>query len=176
MSGAAFDQLPYEEGRRLELIEGEILTVVRPTPNHQSAVTVLLGSFLGYFGVEPSGWALSECEFALGEDDRLGPDVALRLQERWSIHEDRTPIPVPPDIVVEVVSPNERTDDSLRKIQIYLKDGVQEVWRVSGVTQQVFIHRAGPIAVLEINDILSPPLLPGWEIPLRETFRVKRQP
>jgi Uma2 family endonuclease len=38
MSGAQFDALPYEEGRRWELLEGELIEVPSPTPEHQDIV------------------------------------------------------------------------------------------------------------------------------------------
>jgi len=168
MSGAAFDQLPYEEGRHLELLQGELIEVPRATPDHQFNVSILSASLREYFRREP-GWALPDCEFALGEDDRLCPDIAILLGERWtSIDRKKTPIPLAPDVAVEVVSPSERTADSLRKIKVYLRAGVQEVWQVSAATQQVFIHRAGqPVTVLEIGHSLRTPLLPGWEIAVR---------
>jgi Uma2 family endonuclease len=38
MTGAQFDALPYEEGRRRELLEGDLIEVSSPTPEHQDIV------------------------------------------------------------------------------------------------------------------------------------------
>jgi Uma2 family endonuclease len=178
MSGAAFDQLPLEEGRRWELVHGELIEVPGATPEHQIIVLDLGASLRDYFRREPRGGVIPDVEFALGEDDRLRPDLAILLGERWtSVNRKKTPIPVPPDITVEVLSPSERATDSLRKIRIYLSSGVQEVWQVSADTQQVLIYRgAKSITVLEIGESLNTPLLPGWEISLREIFSAHRQP
>ena len=172
MSGTAFDQLPYEEGRHLELLQGEVITVARPTPEHQIIVTILSGSLLDYFRREPGGVALPDCEFALGEDDRLCPDVAILLRERWaSVNRKKTPIPLAPDIAVEVLSPSELAIDSMRKVWTYLDAGTREVWQFQPESQKVLIYRgAKSITVLDIGDYLSSPLLPGWEISVREIF------
>jgi Uma2 family endonuclease len=72
---------------------------------------------------------------------------------------------------VEVQSPSERANDTMRKIRTYLAAGVQEVWQIMPEFQTIHIHRGGKsIPVLEIGDSLSTPLLPGWEISVREIF------
>jgi Uma2 family endonuclease len=175
MSGAAFDQLPYEEGRHLELLQGEVIEVPRPTPKHQSILGILNASLLDYFEREPGAWALQDCEFALREDTRLCPDLAILLRESWaSVDENKTPIPLAPDIAVEVLSPNERTTDTMRKIWTYLEAGTKEVWQFQSEIQKVFVYRGSKsITVLDIDDCLSTPLLPGWEISVRKIFHTK---
>src|ERR1022692_4922309 len=172
MSGAAFYRLPYEEGRHLELLKGEVVDVPRPTPEHQIIVTILGGSLLDYFRREPGGVALPDCEFAIGEDDRLCPDVAILLKERWaSVDRKKTPIPLAPDIAVEVLSPSEGASDTMRKVWTYLDAGTKEVWQFQPESQKVLIYRGvKSITALDIDEILSTPLLPGWEIAIREIF------
>jgi Uma2 family endonuclease len=48
MTGAQFDALAYEEGRRWELIEGELVEVSSPTPEHQILVQKLLLALILY--------------------------------------------------------------------------------------------------------------------------------
>ncbi|HTS29313.1 MAG TPA: Uma2 family endonuclease [Bryobacteraceae bacterium] len=175
MTGAAFDQLPYEEGRNLELLQGELIVVPSPTPEHQMIVGGLYVSFVECFRREPGGGALLDSEFVLGRDDRLRSDVAVLLGERWvCLDLKKTPITVAPDIAVEVISPSERTAESDRKVSTYLAVGTQEVWQFYPESQKVFVYR-GPKSVtpLYIDDSLSTPLLPGWELPLREIFTTK---
>jgi len=172
MSGAAFDQLPYEEGRRWELVQGEMIAVSSATPEHQSIVIIFGASLRNYSRREPGVWALPDSEFALGEDDRVRPDVAILLNGRWaSVDRKKTPIPLAPDIAVEVISPSERANDTMRKIRTYLGAGVQEVWQIVPEFQTILIYRgAKSITVLDIGDSLNTPLLPGWEISVREIF------
>jgi len=172
MSGAAFDQLPYEDGRHLELLQGEMIEVPSATLEHQLIVLILGTSLYQYLGLERRGGVVPDVEFAFGEDNRLRPDLAILLGERWtSVDRRKIPIPLAPDIAVEVVSPSERTSESLRKIRIYLGAGVREVWQVSAETQEILIFRGSKSnTVLEIDEILNTPLLPGWEISVREIF------
>jgi Uma2 family endonuclease len=172
MSGAAFDQLPYEEGRYLELLQGEVIEVSRPTLRHQRIVLTVIVSLHEYFRREPLGEAVPDTEFALGEADRLCPDVAILLGERWAaIDPDRTPIPLAPDIAVEVISPSERTTESDRKVATYLAAGTQEVWQFYSETRKVVVYR-GPKSITPLyeGDTLSTLLLPGWEVSVRDIF------
>jgi Uma2 family endonuclease len=172
MSGAAFDQLPYDKFHRWELLRGELIAVPTRTPGHQIIVGTLAASLYEYLGREQGGIAVWGCEYALGDDDRMTPDIGILLREKWaSIDRKKTPIPVAPDIAVEVISPSERADDISRKVWTYLGAGVQEVWEISPATQRIFVYRgAKSITVLEIGESLSTPLLQGWEISIREIF------
>ncbi|HTS29312.1 MAG TPA: Uma2 family endonuclease [Bryobacteraceae bacterium] len=174
MTGAAFDQLPYEEGRNLELLQGEVIEVSTPTPRHQRIAGRILYSLYAYFDREPIGEVLQESEFALGDDNRLQPDLAVVLGDsRNSIDPDRTPIPLVPAIAMEVISPVERAIDSMRKVWTYLSAGTLEVWQFYPGSGRVLIHRsAEAIAVLSVGQSLSTPLLPGWEIPVGKVFEV----
>jgi hypothetical protein len=63
---------------------------------------------------------------------------------------EKTPIRLAPDIAPEVLSPSEHTSESLRKVWIY--------------------RSAKSISALEIGESLTTPLLPGWELALRDLF------
>jgi len=131
MAGAQFDSLPYEEGRKWELLEGELIEVPSPTPEHQLIVSTFCASLRQYFQASPVGAALPDVEFAPDESTRVRPDVSLLLHERWTnLDRRRIPIPGAPDIAIEIISPSERTADSTRKIWTYLRAGAQEVWQI----------------------------------------------
>ena len=173
MSGAAFDQLPYEEGRKWELVEGELIPVASAIPEHQFIVNEFIGRFWIYFRDHPLGITLPDSEFALGEAVRLRPDLAVLLSETWAkVDRKKTPIALAPEIAIEVLSPSELTKDSLRKVWIYLGAGTREVWQVSADDQRVVVYHSDKTArVLETGDRLGTPLLPGWEIGLSDLFR-----
>jgi Uma2 family endonuclease len=115
---------------------------------------------------------LPDSEFALGDSVRLRPDLAVLLSERWAkVDRKKTPIPLAPDIAIEVLSPSELADNSLRKVWIYLGAGVQEVWQVSPTAQRILIYCSdSSIRVVGIADRLTTPWLPGWELAVREIF------
>ena len=49
MAGAQFDALPYEEGRKWELLDGDLIDVPSPTLEHQSIVGTIYASLRAYF-------------------------------------------------------------------------------------------------------------------------------
>jgi Uma2 family endonuclease len=176
MSGAAFDQLPYEELHRWELLRGELIVVPSKTPRHQIIVGTLFASLDKYLDHEHLGVTLPNCEFALGENDRLSPDVAFLSMERWdSIDPDKTPIPLAPDISLEVITPSELATHGMLRIETYFAAGTREVWRFAPGIPWIEVFRNRKLGVwLDTNDTLDTPLLPGWEIPVSKVFNVRR--
>jgi len=172
MTGAAFDQLPYERGRKWELLHGDLISVPSATPRHQLAVISLGGSLYLYFKRDPRGIVIPDSEFALGGAIRVRPDLAVVLNERWTtIDRQKTPIRVAPNIAIEILLPSESFEESLEKILTYLNAGAREVWQVSLKLQKVLIYRDTKSAiVLGTEDLLSTPLLPGWELAVGDIF------
>ncbi len=93
MSGAQFDALPYEEGRRWELLSGDLIEVPSPTPEHQDIVFNLLSALKQYVKTQRAARTHQDIEFALSESDRLRPDVCVLLGERTKIDPRKVPVP-----------------------------------------------------------------------------------
>lgn len=170
MAGTQFDALPYEEGRRWELLEGDLVEVSSPTPEHQDIVFNLLAALKQYLKAQPNGRAHQDVEFALSDQDRLRPDVCVLLGERANLDPRKVPIHGAPDIAVEVISPTERTGDTRRKVLAYLKSGVQEVWQIYPVTREVLVYAGAGRRELQNNQSLTTDLLPGWSLPVAALF------
>lgn len=66
MTGAQFDDLPYEEGRHWELLEGDLVEVSSPTLDHQEIVYRILAALKQYLG-GGRGIASHDVEFALSQ-------------------------------------------------------------------------------------------------------------
>lgn len=80
-----------------------------------------------------------------------------------------------PELVIEVVSPDNTGMDTLRKRSIYERFGVKEYWMVFPDYEQVQVLRHTETAfaqpeLLENQDVLETPLLPGFRLPLPELF------
>jgi Uma2 family endonuclease len=77
-----------------------------------------------------------------------------------------------PDLAVEVVSPNDRFDDVLEKIQEYLAAGARLVWVALPRTKSVMVYRPnGEIKILKEGDELQGEnVLPGFACPVRQVF------
>jgi Uma2 family endonuclease len=171
MTGAQFDALPYDEGRRWELLDGELIEVPSPTPRHQILAGRLITSLGNYFAGNLIGGVLPDVEFALSKRDRLRPDVCALLGDRWSALDlDRIPIPGAPDIACEIISPSERTAESTRKVRRYLAAGVKEVWQVFPEDREIMVYTPDGLRSIDSAGSLSSEALPGWQLPLDELF------
>ena len=120
-------------------------------------------SSLGYqcFAEEPERWRK--------------PDVsAIRRERLAGIEPDPGLMPIPADLVVEVLSPRDWAYDVSLKTEEYLANGFKLIWVVHPNTKTVVIHRAdGSIAKLhEQDDITGESLLPGFKCKVAEFFAV----
>jgi Uma2 family endonuclease len=172
MSGAQFDALPYEEGRRWELLEGELMEVPSPTPEHQIIVTNILLAIRIYLQTHREGClALPDVEFALSQDVRLRPDVCLLLPEKArQLDRKRVPIPGAPDLAIEVISPSERVGESYRKVLSYLQHGVAEVWQIYPDSQALEIYKSETRRSFTGDQQVTTDLLPGFSVAISSSF------
>ena len=171
MSGAQFDALPYEEGRKWELVDGELVSMPSPTWQHQDFVFKALLAIRTYLETNGTGLAAQDVEFALSDDDRLRPDVAVLLgANARRLDPTKTPIPGAPDIAIEVISPSERASESRDKVLAYLRHGAIEVWQVYPKSRTVLIHRGHTARSLEWTQPIETDLLPGFALQLAALF------
>src|SRR5262249_47144957 len=79
---------------------------------------------------------------------------------------------VPPDLAIEVVSPNDLAYEVEGKVQEYREAGVRLLWIVYPPTRAVYIHRSdGSIAVARADDDLTgEDLLPGFRCRVSDLF------
>jgi Uma2 family endonuclease len=116
------------DGFLYELVDGVVCMSPSPVPRHQKVsteVAVQIGLFLRQ---RPLGQVMVEVDVRLGDDLVYRPDVvylsmakAVQCQER---------ITLPPDVIVEVLSPDSRVYDQETKRQDYERCGVGEYWMV----------------------------------------------
>lgn len=106
--------------------------------------------------------------------DVLGPRPALAvvLGNRSAHLQDPDFSPITPDIAVEVISPNETTSATHRKLDPYFDAGIQEVWLVYPDTREVELWTGPrrPTLVFTGTTTLISALLPGFETPLETLF------
>lgn len=172
MTGAQFDTLSYEEGRRWELIEGELVEVSSPTPEHQILVQRILLALVLYVQNRLAALALADVEFALANDIRVRPDISILLGDKArDLDKSKVPINGCPDIAIEVISPSERASDSMRKVEMYLNHGVREVWQIYPKTQNAVVYTAFQnVRKVSGKSNLTTELLPGFDIALSILF------
>jgi Uma2 family endonuclease len=122
-----------------ELTEyGELVLSPRAETDHQRLCTKIAFQIQSQLGDE----AVVEAAVLTTTAGIRVPDVVWMPEERWKQHPRNTVLDAP-DIVVEVLSPGNRTPEMDHKIHGYLKSGVKEVI-VVGLTGTIeYIHPDG---------------------------------
>jgi Uma2 family endonuclease len=173
LTAEQFDNYPFEEDKRYELDEGELIEMTRPAYRHNRVLRILLVELSNSLRQNPIGEALlSENLYALSSNTRRAPDVAVILGDRRKELENAKVIPFAPDIAAEVLSPSETPRAVHRKLKQYFEAGVKEVWLIDPDSREVEVWTgpALPQSALSGSDTLTSPLLPGFELPLAGLF------
>jgi Uma2 family endonuclease len=182
LTAADLARLP-DEARGYELVEGRLVRM-SPTGGRHSDVAMDLGAALRVFAKSRRlGKVLgAETGFTLsrpGEPDTvLAPDVAFvradRVPPADSPEYDRY-WRLPPDLVVEVASPDQYRPEMAAKARFWLAAGVRLVWVVWPRARQVDVWRPGaaqPTATLGAAATLDGlDVIPGFRYPVAELFR-----
>jgi Uma2 family endonuclease len=173
LSAEEFDNYPFEEDKRYELDEGELIEMTRPAYKHNRVLQKLLVKLVRYLEENPIGEALiSENLYALSPSTRRSPDVAVILGDHRAELRDAKVIHVIPDIAAEVLSPSETPRTIHRKLKQYFAAGVKEVWLVDPEDQTVEIWTGPTLPETEFTgtDSITSALLPEFTLALPELF------
>jgi len=126
--------LAYQEERREELIDGEIVMMAPASVNHNFIsfnIARIFGNYL--YGKKCTPFADGTTVY-LTEKDRFVPDMMVVCDQskvRWDgVHG-------APDLVVEVLSPSTAKNDRKHKKDVYAGSGVREYWLVNPVDKSV---------------------------------------
>ncbi|HEX5482755.1 MAG TPA: Uma2 family endonuclease [Terriglobia bacterium] len=168
--------LEEPEGVRYELSNGEL--IVTPSSSHfHNRIRDDLNSRLWAFVKEHKlGEVTSETDVKLVGEVVRRPDVAfIRAHRLEGVDLDQSPLPVAPDLAIEIVSKNDRADDLMLKVSQYLRAGAQAVWLMYPNTRLAYRYLPGKlqpeVRTAEANDKFEEPgLLPGFALPLTQIF------
>lgn len=176
LTAEEFDNYPFEEDKRYELDEGELIEMTRPAYKHNRILQRLLVDLEVYFRANPIGEALlSENLYALSPSTRRSPDVAVILGDHRAELWNAKVIAIIPDIAAEVLSPSETPRMILRKLRQYFIAGVKEVWLLDPETKTVEVWTGPRLPEQELTeaDTLTSALLPGFSLPLEPLFSLQ---
>jgi Uma2 family endonuclease len=142
----------------------------------EGRVTSVLGAWLAT-QPEPRGEvACGEVGFRLrtNPDTTVGIDVAYVSAAQVSAPPTGTTMfDGPPVLAVEVLSPNDRYEDTMDKVDDYLSCGVPLVWVVDTRRRTVTVYRPGaePELFNRTHTLSGDPELPGFSTPVSAYFR-----
>lgn len=171
-----FEQFTGEPDKRYELVDGEIVEMSPPGGVH-GETSLEAGAILRNY-VRPKNLGVvyaAETGFIVRREPQLvrAPDVAFVARER--LPEGRSPegyVPLAPDFVVEVVSPNDSAKDVQARIDTWLKAGVKNLWAVYPATRVVMIHRGLDRIDRKSGDeeLDAEPAVPGFRCKVSDLF------
>jgi Uma2 family endonuclease len=103
------------------------------------------------------------------------PDISYVSYERWPRNKpvtDDEAWEVVPDLTVEVVSPTDKADALLEKVEEYFLAGVVQVWVVYPRRRVVHVYESFTrISVIaEAQELEGGTILPGFRVPLATLF------
>lgn len=172
-----FLELP-EEKPYLELIDGEVVQKPLPQEQHGSLALDLGATFNSYARPRKLGWAFTELRGTFGADVLL-PDVSVYRWARVPRTADGKVANVyqgPPDIAVEIVSPDHTVGEMVGKCRRYVVHGVEIALAVHPEREIVIRLRPdGTETTLRGDDRIDlDAVLPGFELTVRELFDMLR--
>ncbi len=157
-----------------ELIDGRIVPM-SPTGDEHGIVEIKLGGRLDSFVTERQlGWVMGG---GVGIYVRRNPD-RVRGADVVFISKERLPEPrgkfleVAPELVVEIMSPDDRWQNVRDKLEEYFSIGVQWVWVVEPANRAVLVfHSPTEVEKFDEDDTLrGEDLLEGFELPVPNLF------
>ncbi len=136
-----YARLP-DDGKRYEVIRGELYMSAAPRPLHQRVITRLSFFLEGFLENSALGTAfVAPIDVILPQKlgDPVQPDIVVVRREHIHII-DELNIRGAPDLLVEVLSPSNPAHDRSLKYDLYAEAGVLEYWIVDPRQRTVEIH------------------------------------
>lgn len=159
-----------------ELVNGRVVPMAPAGPVHGSLEFRLAAKLVTYADESGRGVAMGgEVGIYTSRDPDTvrGADALFISHERYGRRGLGAFLDVAPELVVEILSPEDRPGEVTTKMREYLAIGVGRVWIIDRRRRQVRIPRSPEqVEALEIGDTLrDEDILPGFSLPLSELFR-----
>ncbi|HWX54859.1 MAG TPA: Uma2 family endonuclease [Verrucomicrobiae bacterium] len=150
LQDAAADNIRYE------LDEGDLIVTPSPTPRHNLVYLKLLRQLAAFVEQHRLGVVITEVDFRLSKNVVRKPDLGFIAKDHMKgFHLDRTPVEGAPSLAVEVISPSNLAQDTLKKIRQYLAAGSHAVWTVYPALRLVEIHDASGTRIVSESEPIS---------------------
>jgi Uma2 family endonuclease len=169
------DYMSTPEGKRYQLLDGEMILAPSPMTQHQRTLFRLAQAVSEFVVVRNLGEVfVAPYDVVFSRYDVAQPDILFVSNERCGIITEAY-IQGAPDLVVEVLSPGTARYDRGYKHTLYGRFGVREYWLVDPDTEIVEVLTASEQglvshATYQRHDTLTSPLLDGLILNLEQIF------
>ncbi len=172
------EHLPGDEGKRYEIIDGELYVSTQPDWQHQLVCARLVAILDVWSDQTQAGTANFSPGVIFTKENAVAPDVVWISNERLATAlEADGKLHASPELMIEVPSPGSTNvrRDRQAKLALYSQYGTEEYWIVTWQERQVEVYRRKNDVLiltetLSETDMLQSPLLPGFSCQLERLF------
>ena len=156
-----------------EYIDGEIIMAPTPTVSHQKVI-LRMASVLQQFVRQNSlgEMFISPLDVVLPSGEVVQPDIFFLNARQAERAANANRVHGAPPFLIEILSPGSVKHDTVRKRELYEKNGVRDYWIVDpkerGVAQLVLRKKHYELAELAEADTLKGVVLSGFEMAVGE--------
>jgi Uma2 family endonuclease len=165
-----------DDGKRYEIIDGDLFVTPSPVTKHQRAARNLLFLIEGYLRNKPLGELLAApFDVILDDHTIVAPDLVYVRSENRQVLTDKN-IQGAPDLVIEILSPSTARMDRVLKLRKFAERGVAHYWIVDPAAETLEAMELAEgtyrmVFASDVKGVFEPSLFPGLRIPIREIFR-----
>lgn len=177
-TSADLEGLP-EDGKRYEIIDGELYVSKQPHFYHQLVCANAVHLLSGWNDQSGAGIANLAPGVIFADDDDVAPDVIWVSKSRLAvILGPDGMLHGPPELVIEVLSPgaaNERRDREA-KLDLYSRRGVDEYWMLDWRSRWIEVYRRDEgqlraVGVFAEKERVETPFLAGFSCQAADLFK-----
>ena len=166
-----------DDGKRYEIIDGELFVNASPVVRHQRIVGNLYFVLRSWLEEHGGGEVFgSPVDVVFDPENVTVPDLIVIKSDRASFLGEKN-MQGPPNLVIEVLSPSTRRLDERLKRKTYDRFGVDEYWIVDPELEVVKIYRRTAAAFQLVAEIdaeeggtITTPVLSGFTLDVRKLF------
>ena len=172
------DYYNLPEDVRAELIDGSIYYMASPTQEHQEIAGEIFRRIANYIADKRGSCKVLIAPFDVrlkdkkNEDNIVQPDIIVICDQKKLNGKECVGAP---DLVIEISSPTNATNDYVRKLQLYEVAGVKEYWIVNPAESTIVVYNfmsgKDVINVYSFDSVIRPGIYNDLEIDFKEVIK-----